>query len=113
MQGVIVDRNNLKELLAQKARLQDQRSELTTNALKAIESKLGLIDSDLETVTGLISEMVEAGAAQQREAQAKETGAVNFVRDGIKVTHNINKSNCFSHFIQNYSCFTNNSLLLN
>ena len=54
---------NLKELLTEQARLHTKRSELTTNALKAIKDELGLIDSDLEAVTGLISEIVETGAA--------------------------------------------------
>ena len=83
---------NLKELLTEQARLQAKKSQLTTSALKAIENELGLIDSDLKTVTGLISEIVADGADQQRAAQDKETGAVNFVRDGIKVTHTISKS---------------------
>lgn len=82
---------NLKALLAQQARLQAEKSALIAEALKAIETQTGLIDADLTTVTGLVASIVDEGAAAMRAAQAKDTGAVNFVRDGIKVTHTVSK----------------------
>lgn len=87
-----MDKNNLKVLLAEKARLQANKSELTTNALEAIKDKTGSIDSELEAVNGFISTIVNDGAAKQRKALSKDTGAVNFVNYGIQVTHTVPKS---------------------
>lgn len=83
---------NLKQLLTEKARLQANKSDIEATAYNAIKDQIALINSDLEAVNGFISEIVETGAAQQRAAQAKDTGAVNFVKDGIKVTHTVAKT---------------------
>ena len=87
-----MDKNNLKLLLADQTRLLATRADIEATALNAIKDKIALVNADLEAVTGLISEMVKAGAAQQRAAQAKEFGAVSFVNSGIKVTHTVPKA---------------------
>ncbi|MCP4228866.1 MAG: hypothetical protein GY771_01790, partial [bacterium] len=44
-----------------------------------------------KTLAGLIFEITETGAARVRTAQAKDTGTVNFVRDGVSVKHVVGK----------------------
>ena len=79
---------NLKELLEQKAALQQKAADLRAT----IEPQIAALADQLTAVDTAISALLSPDLASVRKLQEKEFGAVHITRDGYRVTETIGKT---------------------